>query len=474
MDPFDAVVKLDVTVLATPRLLDKPHDAPKALPSSSSSLGHHPSRRLPPEVRRARHRDRMQRQRLLEKKSIELKRLEVHRLSRELTRVTNVLLRELSEATCQADDLSSPDGDEADLNDKHKRLLDASTATQCVQQRYVRLVMQQGTIAEENRQLTARFHEWQRFRHLLAVEQERVAPLDARSGGPHALGTPARFRAAGHWLTFVPEEPVLFYQPLSKNACHELVFTGYQRMQEVARGPGARDLYNEAFGWKVRFSMSLNNNNSAPQSDGQLGQAQMQHRFSKRIRAIDANGDRVTGDTLAQATWKVIRTPELYSQMYRTPLTSKIVQRVDARTSVMMRTSPDESAIMSMRFVCLVAQVHDCASDETADPTLASGARRRRVTIVSSILDPNRVFPYIDTNVPDAPYEWMRDGMSYLSFTEIDDEDMVEIEYGGLMNVGSETASCTGLPFAAMNMGEALVRWEQFVTPMRTLLLSDK
>ncbi|POM69293.1 Hypothetical protein PHPALM_14434 [Phytophthora palmivora] len=129
---------------------------------------------------------------------------------------------------------------------------------------------------------------------------------------------------------------------------------------------------------------------------------------------------------------------------------------------------------MRLRFVCLVVQVQDFVIDQMPDTTSINWKNntRRRVTVLSSILDPDKCFPRANTHTSNPMAEWMREGMSYLSFTEIDDE--VEIEYGGLTNVGDETASCTGLPFVCMNMGEALVRWEQLVTPMRTLSITEK
>uniref|UniRef100_A0AAV1UEH9 Uncharacterized protein n=1 Tax=Peronospora matthiolae TaxID=2874970 RepID=A0AAV1UEH9_9STRA len=438
MDTMDASLKLDVTLLDNSLVKPRPlHPEPTSLSKPQSS------RRLPPDVRRARHRDRMQRQRLSEKKSIELKRLEVDSLSQELTRVTKSLFKELPGDTCSLEDLESTsccfknEDHKLELESEELWNMDPSVAARVVQHRYVHLVLQQGTIAKENRRLTERFREWQRFMKLIAVEEERLQPTEAIAL-KDKLEQEREQVVAGQWLTFIHGEPVLFYQPISRNACHELMYTGYQRMQELSWGPGARDLYNEAFGWKVCFSMYQDHSEVG---DG-VRKAQMQHRFFKKISAIDANGERVNGDTLAQVTWKII----------------------------------NENAVMSMRFVCLVAEVHDCVIIDSSDAidTTLEGNARRRVTIMSSLFDPNKVFPYIDTHVPDATFEWMRDGLSYLSFTEYNDEEMIEIEYGGLMHVCRETASCTGLPFAAMNIGEALVRWEQFVTPMRTLLLSDK
>ncbi|KAG6968929.1 hypothetical protein JG688_00005559 [Phytophthora aleatoria] len=435
-----------------------------AQPKSPNSVDASKSRRLPAEVRRARHRDRMQRQRLAEKNSIEIKRVEVERLTRELEHAIQRLSIEVEERKIddgQRSETFPSLEEDSSLNlegDKDDLWKGQSTAARLVQQRYLSLVLKQGSITEENRRLSERFRLWEKFIKLLGVEHER---LPKNSINSEELLVPEG--GAGRWVVFSEDEPVIFYQPIARNACLELAFITYQRMQEMLRGPGARKLYNEAFGWKVYFSMH----------EDKMSKVRMQHRFTKRISAIDANGERVTGDTLAKATWKIISTPELYSQMYRSPMTSKMLQHVDAHTSVMMRTFPDANAVMRMRFVCLVVQVQDCVIDENAGVN-GKNDTRRRVTMLTSILDPDKCFPRASTHTPSPMAEWMREGMSYLSFTEIDEENSVEIEYGGLTNVDSETASCTGLPFVTMNMGEALVRWEQLVTPMRTLSITEK
>jgi hypothetical protein len=430
------------------------------------------SRRLPAEVRKARHRDRMQRQRMAEKKSIEVKRVEVQRLTRELEAAIKLLSSELKTTRLPGDEgqgveaFPSFEEEEHYLRQGEEVLKDQSTAARLVQQRYLSLVLQQGTITEENRRLTERFREWQAFMKLLGVEQERLP----KRGAAHSIGSDELLLqeggGGGRWVVFSEDEPVIYFQPIARNTCHELAFMSYQHMQEVLNGTGARKLYNEAFGWKVYFSMH---------EQGELG-VKMQHRFTKRISSIDANGNRITGDTLAKATWNIINTPELYTKLYRSPMTSKMLQQVDTHTSVLMRTFPDENAVMRKRFVCLVVQVQDCVVDANADPMSDNwrSNTRRRVSVLTKILDPDKCFPRASTHTPNPTAEWMREGMSYLSFTEIDDECCVEIEYGGLTSVGSDTASCTGLPFVCMNMGEALVRWEQLVTPMRTLSITEK
>lgn len=463
MDAMEPLLELDLSPVQ--KKMAKPKDPTSPLNTKS--------RRLPADVRRARHRDRMQRQRLAEKKSIEVKRVEVERLTRELEHAIKELSTDLREKNGEEEGQGVETFPSLEEEEKYLKLQgeddkvwkSPTTAANLVQQRYLSLVLQQGTITEENRRLTERYREWQKFIKLLGVEHEKLPKNEAVDSDELLVQEGG---GQGRWVVFSEDEPVIFYQPIARNTCHELAFRSYQRMQEVLQGPGARKLYNEAFGWKVYFSMD-------EQSEFESRKVRMQHRFTKRIGAIDANGERITGDTLAKATWKIINTPELYTQMYRSPMTSKILQQVDAHTSVLMRTFPDVDAVMRLRFVCLVVQVQDCVIDQTADLDVNwKSNTRRRVTLLSSILDPDKCFPRADTHTPNPMAEWMREGMSYLSFTEIDDDNSVEIEYGGLTNVGSETASCTGLPFVAMNMGEALVRWEQLVTPMRTLSITEK
>ncbi|RLN89323.1 hypothetical protein BBJ28_00016354 [Nothophytophthora sp. Chile5] len=410
-------------------------------------------RRLPAEVRRARQRDRMQRQRLAEKHSIEVKRVEAERLTRELEHA----IRRLSQAL---------DLGEKDESDALAPAPVPSTAARLVQQRYLSLVLQQESISEENRRLTERYHEWQRFMKLLGLENERLPARSVSDG----LGAELELQDGanqGRWVVFSEDEPVIFYQPLTRPHCHELAFQVYQRMQELLRGPGARTLHDEGFGWQVFFSM----HEDGPADARKLT---MQHRFTKRISAY-SSGCHATTDTLTSETWKIINTPELYNQMYRSPMASRVLQHVDAHTCVLMRTYPDENAVMRMRFASLVVQVQDCVIATAPDALSGAGrgATRRRVTILTSILDPDQCFPRLSTLAPNPTVEWMREGLSYLSFTEIEEENCIEIEYGGVLNVGRETAACTGVPFVAMNMGEALVRWEQLVTPMRTLSITE-
>ncbi|CAH0478714.1 unnamed protein product [Peronospora belbahrii] len=385
----------------------------------------------------------MQRQRLAEKKSVEEKRIEVKRLTCELEQAIERLMNELEcrkiRKVGQGVDLQSVKDEEEEgyQVEKDDMILgcklwegDGTTAI-LLKQRYLSLVLQQGAMTEVNRRLSERFEKWKKFMKLLGIEHERLVEdtIESDNRWVHE-------GEEGHWVVFSQEEPVIFYQPIARHTCHELAFRAYQRMQEVKHGPGARTLYNEAFGWKVCFSMH-------EVDETNVHKTRMQHRSTKRISAVDAGGKHITGDTLAAMTWKIISTPELYTQMYRRPMTSKILQ-----------------------------QVQDCVIDQTSGMMGVKSSIRRRVTILTSILDPSKCVPYASTHMMTSKVEWMREGMSYLSFTEIDDDDSVEIEYGGLMNVGSETASCTGLPFVAMNIGEALVRWEQLVTSMRILSMT--
>ncbi|KAL7689890.1 hypothetical protein Plhal304r1_c014g0052991 [Plasmopara halstedii] len=410
--------------------------------------------RLSADARRARHRDRMQRQRLAEKKNIMDKRAEAERLTRELEHAIQHFCTKLQKQT----NVDAQIVKSCVISRKYElQLLDSKlkeSAIKCttlrhMQQRYLSLVLQQSIITEENRRLIKRHREWELFIRLLRAENERLPT-------PHTLNMDkllVQHERGGRWVVFSQDEPAIFYQPIARKTCLELACKGYQRMQEMLRGPGAKKLYNEAFGWKVYFSTHRDDSN----------QLRMQHRFNKKISAIGANGDRITGDTLAKATWEIITTPKLYAQIYRCPMASKVLQNVDAHTSVIMRTSSDGFAACK-RFVCLVVQVQDCVKDETPGNWMSQ--TRRRVTILTLILDPDTCFPHASTH---ATVEWVREGVSYLSFTEIDDENSVEIEDGGLTNVDNRTASCTGLPFAIMNLGEPLVRWEQLVTLTRTL-----
>ncbi|CEG47160.1 Uncharacterized membrane protein, predicted efflux pump [Plasmopara halstedii] len=258
--------------------------------------------RLSADARRARHRDRMQRQRLAEKKNIMDKRAEAERLTRELEHAIQHFCTKLQKQT----NVDAQIVKSCVISRKYElQLLDSKlkeSAIKCttlrhMQQRYLSLVLQQSIITEENRRLIKRHREWELFIRLLRAENERLPT-------PHTLNMDkllVQHERGGRWVVFSQDEPAIFYQPIARKTCLELACKGYQRMQEMLRGPGAKKLYNEAFGWKVYFSTHRDDSN----------QLRMQHRFNKKISAIGANGDRITGDTLAKATWEIITTPKL-------------------------------------------------------------------------------------------------------------------------------------------------------------------
>ncbi|KAE9279579.1 hypothetical protein PF001_g24651 [Phytophthora fragariae] len=120
MESLEPLLELDLSPV------HKKMARPKMPPSVDANPLQPKSRRLPADVRRARHRDRMQRQRLAEKQSIELKRVE-------------------------------EEDEEFKLLEGDTGWKGRSTAARLIQQRYLSLVLQQGSITEENRRLTERF-----------------------------------------------------------------------------------------------------------------------------------------------------------------------------------------------------------------------------------------------------------------------------------------------------------------------------
>ncbi|KAE9301503.1 hypothetical protein PF008_g22736 [Phytophthora fragariae] len=156
MESLEPLLELDLSPV------HKKMARPKMPPSVDANPLQPKSRRLPADVRRARHRDRMQRQRLAEKQSIELKRVEVQRLTRELEQAIQRLSSDLKSLR-EGDTLPSADLS-LEEEDEEFKLLEGdtgwkgrSTAARLIQQRYLSLVLQQGSITEENRRLTERF-----------------------------------------------------------------------------------------------------------------------------------------------------------------------------------------------------------------------------------------------------------------------------------------------------------------------------
>lgn len=428
-----------------------------------------PSRRtkFSAEVRRARHRDRMQRTRMAEKQDLETKRGEMEVLETRLqTSIAGYVRQDpaRSGATELLDFVVECPGCESHQVSVRRPPVPPAA----LQRRYVGLVVQQDQIKRENAQLVTRIHAHQKYEKLVAAELERVndaAVAAALEEGPAAMPPNSSVAAknGGYWLSFTENEPRLYFEPLSWAACQHAVEAVYSTMLRLERGvESASGPPSEGFGWTFSFG-------PIPGSQDPHGGAsvQMHHQFVKRISPRTMSTlEPITIDSISRNAWEVMNSSELYTKIYKKTMVSKVLQQVDDHTSVLLRTYPDERQVMRVRFLSLISLVEDTATDP------ATGEERRRKAVLLSVLDPDerlKTSSGVSTSgASSGQATWLTGGMSYVLFTEIGGGEEIELEYGGHLGVASEQVQAAVI----RNTLESLLRWEKAVTRSEAMLLA--
>lgn len=417
------------------------------------------------EVRKARHRDRMQRVRMAEKKDIEVKRVEMESLeSRLQSSIDGYLSQDQEEA--EHDDFFGT----ADKSLANSQLVRKQLPPATIRRKYVGLVLQQDQIKKENAHLVVRIHEFQKYEKLVAGEVERANDaMDASTAVPVVKGAPmlltdanldeAKAAGGGYWLSFTDKEPLLYFEPLNWLACQSFLESSYNTMLSLQRGVAHATMPGECFGWSVSHgTMAVREDNKVT----------MQHRFVKTINPFAMGTlEPITIDSIADNTWTIFNSSELYSQIYRTDMISKVLQQVDDSTSVLLRTYPDERQVMRARFLSLIAKVEDSVVDAV------TGEEQRRVSLLLSVLDPDECLKTgtgaATSSLSDSQANWLKDGIAYLSFKAVNFGQEIELEHGGFLDVASEALQ----PAVVRNILEAMMRWERAATRTEARLLSS-
>ncbi|GAB9472701.1 hypothetical protein Gpo141_00009874 [Globisporangium polare] len=430
------------------------------------------------EVRKARHRDRMQRVRMAEKKDIEVKRVEMESLESQLqSSIGGYLIQDQEEA--EDDDFFFETADKSSSQgasgQQQQHLVRKQLPPATVRRKYVGLVLQQDQIKKENAHLVVRIHEFQKYEKLVAGEMERTDDaMDASLATSSASGAEngatmlltndstleeAKRAGGGYWLSFTEKEPPLFFEPLSWLACQTFLESSYNTILSLQRGVAHPTLPGECFGW------SVSHGTMAEREDGKVT---MQHRFVKTINPFAMGTlEPITIDTIADNTWTILNSSELYGQIYRTDMISKVLQQVDDRTSVLLRTYPDERQVMRARFLSLIAKVEDSVTDPI------TGEEQRRVSLLLSVLDPDECLKTSSgaatSSLSDSQANWLKDGIAYLSFKAVNFGQEIELEHGGFLDVANEALQ----PAVVRNILEAMMRWERAATRAEAQLLSS-
>lgn len=256
--------------------------------------------------------------------------------------------------------------------------------------------------------------------------------------------------SSGTWLFFDDDDIAPFYYvPLTQHDCRDLVRLVYDRMlrlyaQFVQRRIPVTEL--SCFGWTVRRPAHIDSRT-------------LRFQFTKRVRRL---GD--TMDGIVNRTWEAFHDPKRFAAIYSTTVVTRVVQRVDEDTTVLLQNSPVATGAVNIRYFNILARM--------------SGLNERGervVALVKTIVNPGDSqdgAPRETERMRDV--EWMKRGISYLLLTEETDDAyvgdgarVIQLHYG----CDFECVSDAHARYLMVEVLGIACRWEQMILQARHLTL---
>ncbi|KAG7385245.1 hypothetical protein PHYPSEUDO_001714 [Phytophthora pseudosyringae] len=208
---------------------------------------------------------------------------------------------------------------------------------------YVGAVELGNAIHLENEGLKERLSQYRKFESRLHRD---VMQLDGLTGGA----------VPRNCLHFDEDDEQFYYEAVDAKVCHDIVWRRYPLLWNHH----ARFIQNEAlestpfFGWSAQRRVNYGHH----------------FHFSKRVPC--ANGAHVA-EFIGDEAWRVINTPELYERLFSARVAMRVLQRVDANTSVTLQSLPAIDNSTRRRCLTLASKIVNV--DE-------AGAGHRVVTVL--------------------------------------------------------------------------------------------
>ncbi|EEY69578.1 uncharacterized protein PITG_21973 [Phytophthora infestans T30-4] len=192
------------------------------------------------------------------------------------------------------------------------------------------------------------------------------------------------------------EQPAKTVQALNRPGFYQCLLTCYNLIQPV-----------QLFGWTVQRYLSERRT--------------LEFHFMKHIPCSDSE---MLAQELAIEGWRVFNNPEMYRKCYRSAIDVRVLQRVDAYTTILMRNSPDanENGHKSLSILTLVV------------PPPEDIANSNRNCVI-----------------------YLRDAYTYMRFDMFDDH--VQFSYGGHGDCMDEAQA----RYLFVETGNVLFRFEQMI-----------
>lgn len=339
-------------------------------------------------------------------------------------------------------------------------LVDSEAGLQRLRGAYADQVAVEERIRRENAALQRQIEAHDKLQAAAAQLADEYDDMDDSNGsgaaassasGPNCATTTSG--QAGTWLFFDDRDVApLYYVPLTQGDCRELVRLVYERMLRLYAAFAQRRIpvaELSCFGWTVRRPAEV---------DARV----LRFQFTKRVRRL---GDSMDG--IVNRTWEAFHDPARFAAIYSTKVITRVVQRVDADTTVLLQNSPVATGDVNIRYFNILARM--AGRNERGE---------RVVALVKTIVNPGEGN---EGGERLRDVEWMKRGISYLLLTEEESEQQQQQQEAD----GQEQArviqlhygcdfECVSDAHARYLMVEVLgiaCRWEQMILQTRHLTL---
>ncbi|GMF65386.1 unnamed protein product [Phytophthora lilii] len=175
-------------------------------------------------------------------------------------------------------------------------------------------------------------------------------------------------------------------------------------------------------------------------------------RYTRRIHCAGGSAH-ATMDKLDSESWPVLTTPDLWQCIHSSPVTSRVLQMVDEDTYVLVRSTPEPSLGVNVRYLNLVSRRRVQQAD---------GRRLISHAIVVVTSDANKRSREAEPERRDV--HWVNEGGAFMSLRQIDD-DTLEVVYDHCSGCMNEQHAL----YCLVDWGHIVIRWEQLVTPSMAL-----
>eukprot|EP00644_Phytophthora_capsici_P003041 jgi/Phyca11/532638/estExt2_fgenesh1_pg.C_PHYCAscaffold_70035 len=385
------------------------------------------------EAKKRRHRENMARGRSRHNALMDTMRKQYQHLHKKLeTGIVTWRRRRAAAATGKASNQNDQDSPLSDETGYTSTSSVSTTATMGPTQRqrlmaqYLDAVEVENAIHRENEALAQRLEQMAIFETTLRVDTPEVADPNLQKNDTK---TPVQtLNRPGFWSYFAEDEEPFYYEPMPAATVYNLIREKYQTMKSHHAMFLKKQINEDPmqfFGWTVQRSLS--------------DKRKLEFHFTKTIPCTDSE---LLAEELAIEGWRVFNNPDMYRRCYRSAIDVRVLQRVDAFNTILIRNSPDAKRSMRVRHLNISSKVAD--EDEYGHKSLS---------ILTLVVPP----PEDLANSNRKGVVYLRDAYTYMRFDMFDDH--VQFTYGGHGDCLNEAQA----RYLFVETGNVFFRFEQMI-----------